>query len=172
MPVLPINAGDVPSQNKMTGAWRQRIARTGCSSYLQPHIASTYPRRRRRVIALYPDSANRDARERSHQVLISGSIRSVVDATATQILPRISPFSAGVNAAPESHLPYQFVPLSPVQSPAPRLLDAWFVPADRSAPASLYIVLIGLAPAVFAANSAHTSVSLYAVVLSSRRISR
>ena len=36
MPVLPINARDVPSQNKMTGARATAIARTGCAAH-QPH---------------------------------------------------------------------------------------------------------------------------------------
>ena len=125
MPVLPINAGDVPSQNKMTGAWRQRIARTGGGIYLQPPPGSIYPRRRLRVIALYPDCAtDRYSGELGHQNLIFGSIRIVAEGTAKQIRPRMSPVSAGVNAEPASHFPYQLVPLSPVQSPAPRLLVA------------------------------------------------
>ena len=88
-----------------------------------------------------PRLRRRRRRESSHQVLIPLARRSI--RRSSRLRPRKyapgSPFSAGANADP-AHLPYQFVPLSPNQSP-PR--GCWLpgsVP-QTAAPASEYPVI-------------------------------
>ena len=123
MPILANNGGLLAGQGEMAGSRCKRVTGPRRNDLL-PNPSSGYSGKGRRIVALDPSPACGYPGEGRHQVLMKGSIRMVAEGTAKQIRPRMSPVSAGVNAEPASHFPYQLVPLSPVQSPAPRLLVA------------------------------------------------
>ena len=121
MPVPLINAGDVPSQNKMTGAWRRVL--------FAPAAAAT---------GTSPAPTLDDAAESSPATQTpptetprtpSSGLDFRINPASSMPWPRnlrISPFSAGVNLCPESHLPYQFVPFRRSSRPHRGCSDAWF----------------------------------------------
>ena len=123
MPIFPNHRRLLAGQGEMASSRRKRVTGPRRNDLL-PNPSGGNSGRGRRIVALDPSPACGYPREGRHQVLMKGSIRMVAEGTAKQIRPRMSPASAGVNAEPASHFPYQLVPLSPVQSPAPRLLVA------------------------------------------------